>query len=82
MISPVDIDKITTFEISKLYLHIFNFLCFIFSMLIDFEYLQIIFLIQSYIINEYILILKNNRSYLFYYFFRLKTRIQYNQNYH
>ena len=30
---PVAIDKIATFEISKLYLQIFNFLCFIFSSL-------------------------------------------------
>ena len=29
---PVEIDKITTFEISKLYLQIFKFLCFIFSL--------------------------------------------------
>ena len=29
-LKPVDIDKITTFEISKLYLQIFNFLCLIF----------------------------------------------------
>ena len=28
---PVDIDKITTFEISNEYLQIFNFLCFIYS---------------------------------------------------
>ena len=28
---PVAIDKIATFEISKEYLQIFNFLCFIFS---------------------------------------------------
>ena len=31
-LKPVAIDKIATFEISKLYLQIFNFLCFIFSL--------------------------------------------------
>ena len=31
-LKPVATDKIATFEISKLYLQIFNFLCFIFSL--------------------------------------------------
>ena len=30
--NPVAIDRIATFEISNEYLHIFNFLCFIFSL--------------------------------------------------
>ena len=51
-LNPVATDKIHTFEISKEYLHTFNLLCFIFS-LIDFEYLQIIFPIVSYIISVY-----------------------------